>query len=354
MNQIAHTISASMEGLKVELEKKQREADVKRNSQMAKLYALADQLKQAREKPSTIHPPPIANLQIPVSTATPDSKRTFTSATSNLSSVKTSPFIPALNGTPPRPSAENPYKQPSPNFKTVGTGERATIIRTIPSSVKYRELAPIEYEAIVNKHRGVIPTGKMYAEAPPYEHNILWIKTVANAVKLSELRSDDDDSDISFAAVGHHFVDPIGLFEKYHTVELYKAFEVKITHDAKDERCIGLFAIRLKSSQGMSEQEQIIKLQQLAQIAIYTQAFLDIEPSDLPQCVSAFTFEINPVNHPNFIIFSLGHGIDPQWWDQLNHIGLRWLLDHVYSQFRVDAQGRQLPKSLERWIDRGE
>jgi hypothetical protein len=82
---------------------------------------------------------------------------------------------------------------------------------------------------------------------------------------------------------------------------------------------------------------------------------LDIEPTDLPASVTAFTFEINPVNHPNFIIFSLAHGIDPQWWERLDHIGLRWLMDDIlYSNFQPDAQGRQLPKSLERWIDRGE
>jgi hypothetical protein len=104
----------------------------------------------------------------------------------------------------------------------------------------------------------------------------------------------------------------------------------------------------------MTEEEQIRKLQQLAQIAIYTQAFLDVELSDLPPSVKAFIFEISPVNHPNYIIFSLAHGIDPQWWDRLDHIGLRWLMDDIYSNFKPDAQGRQLPKSLERWIDRGE
>jgi orotidine-5'-phosphate decarboxylase len=120
-------------------------------------------------------------------------------------------------------------------------------------------------------------------------------------------------------------MDSISLFEKYHTAELYKAFEVKITQDAKDKSCIGMIAIRLQSPQGMTEQEQLIKLQQLAQTAIYTQAFLDIKPTDLPKTVSAFSFKINPVNHPNFIIFSLAHGTEARWYNRLDHIGHRWL-----------------------------
>jgi hypothetical protein len=170
---------------------------------------------------------------------------------------------------------------------------------------------------------------------------------MAKAEEIRKLRSDDDDNDISFAAVGHHFIDSVCLFEHYHTIELHKAFEVKITQDPKMERCIGLFAIQLISPQGLTKEEQIRKLQQIAQIAIYTQAYLDVEPTDLPQAVKAFTFEINPVNHPNYIIFSLAHGIDPQWWERLDHIGLRWLMNDIYSNFQPDAQGRQLPKSLE-------
>lgn len=123
----------------------------------------------------------------------------------------------------------NTYFRPSPNFQTVGTGERATIIRTVPSSAKYRQLAPIKYESIVNKHRGAIPTEAFYADAPPHEHNILWIKAMAKADEISKLCTGEDDSDISFAAVGHHFIDSICLFEHYHMVQLYKAFEVKIT-----------------------------------------------------------------------------------------------------------------------------
>jgi hypothetical protein len=298
----------------------------------------------------------MANLQIPVSVATPESKKTFASATStnsNFSSVKTLPMIPALHGTLPRnihsSSVDKPYKKPSPNFKTVGTGERATIICTIPLAVKYRKLAPIEYKAIVNKHKGLIHIGKFYSEAPPYEHNILWIKTAANARKLGELRSDDDNSDISFAAVGHHFVDSIGLFEKYHTVELYKAFEVKITQDAKDEMCIGMIAIRLKSPQGMTEKGQIMKLEQLAQTAIYTQAFLDITPTDLPKCVSAFSFEINL----SITLTSSSSRLATE--SKRNGTTGKITSDSGGSwNFRPDSQGRQLPKSLERWIDQGE
>jgi hypothetical protein len=250
-------------------------------------------------------------LQIPVSAATPESKKTFASTTpanSNFSLVKSSPHMATLRPTPSRNKndpAKNAYAKSSHNFQTVGTGKQATTIRTVPSTVKYRQLALIEYKGVVNKHEGVIPTGSFYADAPPHEHILLWIKAVAHADKLSELQSDDDESDISFAAVGHHFIDSIGLFEKYH-------------------------------------------------IAIYTQAFLDIKPTDLPKTVSAFSFEINPVNHPNFIIFSLAYGIEPQWWERLDHIGLRWLMDDVYSNFKPDAQGRQLPKSLELWINRGE
>lgn len=117
-----------------------------------------------------------------------------------------------------------------------------------------------------------------------------------------------------------------------------------------------MIAIRLMSPQGMmAKEEQLKKLQQLVQTAIYTQSFLDIEPTDLPKYVSAFSFEINPVNHPNFfIILSLAHGMEAQWYERLDHIGLRWLMDDVYSNFKPDAQGKQLPKSLEWWIDLGE
>jgi hypothetical protein len=84
--------------------------------------------------------------------------------------------------------------------------------------------------------------------------------------------------------------------------------EVKITQDAKDERCIGVIAIRLMSPQGMMEEEQLKKLQKLVQTAIYTQPFLDIEPTDLPKYVSAFSFEINPV-HPIFFYVSKNTGV---------------------------------------------
>jgi hypothetical protein len=268
MNLIANTITASVSSLKDEIEKKERAADVKRSAEMAELYALRDQLQQAREQTSPSKVPPIANLHIPVSAATPESKKTFASATStnsNFSSVKSFPNIPTLQPSTPLNAQKNPpanpYHKPSPNFhQTVGTGARATIIHTVPSSVKYRQLAPIEYESIVNKHRGVIPTGAFYADAPLHEHNLLWIKAMAKADEIRKLRCDDNESDISFVAVGHHFIDSIGLFEKYHTVELYKAFEVKVTQDPKDERCIGLFAIWLISPQGMTEEEQIKKL----------------------------------------------------------------------------------------------
>jgi hypothetical protein len=83
------------------------------------------------------------------------------------------------------------------------------------------------------------------------------------------------DSDFDFAAVGHHFIDSISLFEKYYTVELVKAYEVKITSNAKDERCIGMIAIRLILSQGMTTMQQINKLKHLAQTAIFTEAYAD-------------------------------------------------------------------------------
>lgn len=226
---ITNTITTSMANLEDRIEKKQRAESVKRSAEMAELLALRDQMIQAREQQSrTAHP--IDNLHSPVSAATPESKKTFASATStnsNFSSVKSTPNIPTLDPSTPSSATKTPpvniFSKPSPNFKTVGTGEQATIIRTVPSSVKYRQLAPMEYESIVNKHRDVIPTpATFYADAPPHEHNILWIK--AKAEDITKLRTDDDESDISFAAVGHHFIDSICLFKQYHAVQLYKAF----------------------------------------------------------------------------------------------------------------------------------
>jgi hypothetical protein len=82
-----------------------------------------------------------------------------------------SPTIPALHNTPPRQvtsaNPPNPYLKPSPNFKTTGDGSSATVIRTVPSSVKYRQLAPIEYEPQIAKHLGLFPSGAVFAEPAP-------------------------------------------------------------------------------------------------------------------------------------------------------------------------------------------
>jgi hypothetical protein len=355
-NHISRAIATSVGELKNDLEKKERANEVKRAADMAELYSLRDQLKEARLREATKPPP--ANIHIPDVATTPSSKTTFASVTSATTpsngSTHQSPSIPLLQNTPPRSSNSvrpaNPYARPSPNFMPSGTNPAATIIRSTPSSVKYRALTPIEYEGELTKYHGLFPTSKtVYAEAPPYEHNLLWIKAVASLKTLSKFRSDDDDSDFDFAAVGHHFIDSISLFEKYYTVELVKAYEVKITSNAKDERCIGMIAIRLISSQGMTTMKQINKLKHLAQTAIFTEAYADLQPVDLPTYVQAFRFDINPVNYPQFIIFGLLQGVEVQWFDKSDHIGLGWLMDGVYSNFKS-----KLPKALENWIDRVE
>jgi hypothetical protein len=206
----------------------------------------------------------------------------------------------------------------------------------------------------IGKLFGQFPTGAVYAEPGPIDKNILWIKASSYASNLAKLRSDDDDSDISYADIGHHFVDCIRLFETFHTVELVKAFEVKVTQESKDERCIGMIAIRLHSPQGLSEIEQMKKLKHLAQTAIYTEAFRDVLPTDLPQYVLAFRYEISPVNYPQFIILGLLQGFDAQWYDRHDNIGMSWLMDDIYSNFVPDACGRPLPPSLSNWIDRNE
>jgi hypothetical protein len=115
-----------------------------------------------------------------------------------------------------------------------------------------------------------------------------------------------------------------------------------------------MFAIRLHSPQGMSDVDQIKKLKHLAQTAIYTEAFRDIQPTDLPQYVLAFRYEINPVNYPQFIILGLLQGFDAQWIDRHDNIGMSWMMDDIYSNFNPDAYGRSLPPSLENWTDRNE
>ena len=115
-----------------------------------------------------------------------------------------------------------------------------------------------------------------------------------------------------------------------------------------------MIGIRLVSDQGMTEVEQLNKLKHLAQTAIFTEAFADLKPTDLPEYVLAFRFEINPVNYPQYTIFALLQGVDPQWYDKFDHISLNWLMDEIYSNYPPDDQGNSLPKILDRPIDRGE
>jgi hypothetical protein len=216
------TVATSMATYTANLEKKERANEIQRAAQQAEITTLLDELKEAKKKQATLAPPP-TDICIDSAT-TPTSKATFASAASTSVSTNQqshkSPAIPQLLGTPPRPkplnSPHNPYAKPSPNFKATGNSEDPTVIRTTPSSVKYRELAPIEYEDLVAKHHRLIPTRTFHVEAAPSEHNILWLKATATASKLSKYRKDDDDSDFGFAAVGHHFCDCIALFEKYH------------------------------------------------------------------------------------------------------------------------------------------
>jgi hypothetical protein len=100
----------------------------------------------------------------------------------------------------------------------------------------------------------------------------------------------------------------------------------------------------------MTEVEQLNKPKHLAQSAIFTEAFADLKPTDLPE----YGFEINPVNYSQYTIFALLQGVDPQWYDKFDHISLNWLMDEIYSNYPPDEQGNLLPKILERPIDRGE
>jgi hypothetical protein len=81
MAQISTTITSQYQELKGDLlEKKEREAEVKRVAEMAKLHELADRLEAAKAAPSFA--PPVANINVPAcSASTPDSKKTFASAT---------------------------------------------------------------------------------------------------------------------------------------------------------------------------------------------------------------------------------------------------------------------------------
>jgi hypothetical protein len=139
------------------IEKKELAHEIKRAADMAKIQALAKQIQEKRTNappPPLKVPPPLNDVHIQVSTSTPSPRSTFASVTSTNTLTTNqniaSPTIPALSSTPSRQDnsdhVTNPYLKPSPNFKSTGTGKHATIVRSVPSSVKYRQLAPIEYE----------------------------------------------------------------------------------------------------------------------------------------------------------------------------------------------------------------
>ena len=91
MAQISTTIASQYQELRCDLEKKERDAEVKRAAELAKLHELADRLEAAKAAPSVA--PPVTNINVPAcSASTPNSKQTFASVTStNNNSVDEPP-----------------------------------------------------------------------------------------------------------------------------------------------------------------------------------------------------------------------------------------------------------------------
>lgn len=238
----------------------------------------------------------------------------------------------------------NPYAKRKlfQSTKPTGGSARAQIIQNVPSSTRYQALLPEEYEhKISTKHQGLFPISHLYEDPPEGDDDLLWIRVSAYGQNLAKLCDPNDESGISYAAVGHMLVDAARLVDKHCTLELVKAFETKITQERNDDRCMGVIAVRLRSEQDKTTIEKLNKAQEIVQTLQYTEAYLHLEDSDLPSHVKAFTFEICPLNFPSYIVFGLLHGADAQWYDRIDHIAYSCDMEDIYSSISVE-----LPKSM--------
>ena len=94
MAQITSVIAQQYQEIKEDLQKKERDAEVKRAADRAELLALTSKFEAA--KAASIHVPPVANINVPAcSTSTPTSKQTFasTASTSNTASAEAPPRL---------------------------------------------------------------------------------------------------------------------------------------------------------------------------------------------------------------------------------------------------------------------
>ena len=371
MAQITSVIAQQYQEIKEDLQKKERDAEVKRAADRAELLALTSKFEAA--KAASIHEPPVANINVPAcSTSTPTSKQTFASAasTSNTASAEAppglnkvppskNPQLPQLNSRQPAANAmQRKPINPPPNhylskrslFQSTRPSEgnaRAQIIRNVPSSTKYRPLLPEDYANKISTKQGLFPVNQLYEDPPEGDEDLLWIRVSGYGSKIGELRDPLDDSEISYAAVGHMIVDAARLVDQHHTLELAKAFETKITRERNDDKCMGVVAVRLHSEYNKTTFEKLNKAREIIQTIIYTEAHLRLEDSDLPKYVKAFAFEISPVNYPYFIVFGLLHGVDAQWYDRHDYIAFANVMDDIHASIQVE-----LPKSLRSSVHR--
>ena len=203
--------------------------------------------------------------------------------------------------------------------------------------------APIDFKP----DQTFFPTGNLYEES--LTQDVVWVRTSAYCNKIRKLRSDTDNLTVSYADVGKRFIRAARRIDENHPIVLAEAFELGVRafgdNEKSNDRCFGLFAIRLEFDDGQTNKQKTTILRDLAQRVIASKATEFIDSPDIQDYTKAFWYDINIVNNAHHIMCALVQGLKGSVYHKFDHYGPRHVLEDLLDHVPTD-DGGNLPKPL--------
>jgi hypothetical protein len=175
-----------------------------------------------------------------------------------------------------------------------------------------------------------IPTGSKGPSLP--EKTALCVKAISYVGNIKHAHAETDHTDICFVTVGHAFISALELVDSSKSFSLLSVYELKPGDRANTKpdniKIQGQLVFKFEPEYNNPD-GNVKTLRRLIQQVIYGEYIKQVV--GFPSWIKAFTFEVNPVNHPEHTVCGLFLGVNEAWFDRRDSIGLTH-----FTQMMVD------------------